>query len=56
VSNLDPATLAAAEKVVRDRIPRTKFAGEARLLRSAADAIHQLGDADEPVGLATDAP
>jgi hypothetical protein len=45
---MDAATLAAAEKAVRDRIPRTKFASEARLLRLAADDIHKLGDPDAP--------
>lgn len=42
---LDPFTLAAAEKVVRDRIATTKWAQDASTLRLAADAIHKLGDA-----------
>jgi len=56
VSDLDAATLAAAEQAVRDRIPRTKFASEARLLRLAAADIHKLGDTDEPADPETSAP
>lgn len=41
---LDPYTLAVAEKAVRDRILKTHWASEARLLRLAADAIHELGE------------
>ena len=48
MSDLDAATLAAAEQAVRARIPRTKFASEARVLRLAADDIHKLGDIDAP--------
>ena len=44
---LDPFTLAAAEKVVRDRIAKTKWAQDAATLRLAADAIHKLGATDE---------
>ena len=42
---LDPFTLAVAEKAVRDRIAKTKWAQDAATLRLAADAIHKLGDA-----------
>jgi hypothetical protein len=40
---LDPATLAAAEKVVRDRAKRCHYASDARRLNNAADAIRDLG-------------
>lgn len=43
VPPLDQATLDAAEKVVRDRIPGTHWGSEAATLRRAADAIHKLG-------------
>lgn len=41
---LDRYTLAVAEKAVRDRILRTHWASEARLLKLAADDIHKLGE------------
>lgn len=34
--------MAGAEQVVRDRIKRTKWASDARLLRVTADDIHRL--------------
>ena len=40
---LDPYTLAAAEQIVRDLIPKTAFASTAGMLRRAADDIHKLG-------------
>ena len=40
---LDPYTLAVAEKVVRDLVLKTSWASDARLLKRAADATHQLG-------------
>jgi len=43
----DAPTLAAAEKVVRDMIPQTRYAADANRLRRAADAIHELGDEGE---------
>lgn len=36
--------LAGAEQLVRDRISRTKWASDARLLRITANEIHALGD------------
>lgn len=41
---LDPYTLAVAEKTIRDRALKTSFAGDARLLKLAADDIHKLGE------------
>jgi hypothetical protein len=50
VSALDPATLAAAEQVVRDRAKRCKFASDARRLNLAADAIRDLAPSPESDG------
>ena len=38
----DTTTLAAAEQLVRERIKRTRFASDARLLKVVADEIHGL--------------
>jgi hypothetical protein len=47
VTTLDPATLIAAEQVVRDRAKRCKFASDARRLNLAADAVRDLGTSTE---------
>jgi hypothetical protein len=39
----DQPTIDAAVKVILDRIPSTHYAGDARLLRIAANLVRKLG-------------